>query len=83
MIGHRVSDNYPIHLLKEGEYVCQKLDDQSFFHGMCPNGLLCNLSSHNVIEHSDRTITVSPSILCSNGTETWHGFLEKGIWKQV
>lgn len=53
---------------------------------MCrtPNGRGGNLSGHDVVEHEDGTITVSPSILVSTerGAE-WHGFLERGIWRQV
>lgn len=45
--------------------------------------LLCNLERHQVQEHEDGTITVSPSILVSSGGESWHGFLECGIWRQA
>lgn len=45
-----------------------------------------NLSRHQVVEHSDGTITVEPSILVgpikltgSEG-EQWHGFLRSGEW---
>ena len=46
--------------------------------------LLANLSKHNVTEHDDGTITVSPSILITswNG-KSWHGFLERGVWREV
>lgn len=37
-----------------------------------------NLSSHEVVEHEDGTITVSPSILMA-----WHGYLERGVWREV
>lgn len=49
-----------------------------------PNGLRCGLSKHTVTEHEDGTITVSPSILTTNGEggESWHGFLEKGVWRE-
>lgn len=46
------------------------------------------LSKHEVIEHEDGTITVSPSVLmsgCGDGTgpyTTRHGFLVRGIWKE-
>lgn len=48
-----------------------------------PNGHLGNLDAHEVTEHEDGTITVSPSILISepNGTELWHGYLEHGVWR--
>jgi hypothetical protein len=49
-----------------------------------PNGRGGNLSGHEVIEHEDGTITVSPSILVSSERgEEWHGFLEHGIWRSV
>lgn len=42
------------------------------------------LSSHEVKEHEDGTITVSPSILCQgHHDKTWHGYLEHGIWREV
>lgn len=37
------------------------------------------LDSHTIIEHADKTITVSPSIL----SDDWHGFLEQGVWREV
>lgn len=46
--------------------------------------LLMNVSKHEVIEHEDGTITVSPSILISRGTpDEWHGYLERGVWRKV
>ena len=43
----------------------------------------CNLSHHDVIEHEDGTITVSPSILVSDarGGRLRHGFLRRGVWE--
>ena len=40
------------------------------------------LSKHKVTEHEDGTITVSPSILITNHTGQWHGFLERGVWRK-
>lgn len=40
-------------------------------------------SHHKVIEHEDGTITVNPSILITSHVGTWHGFLEKGVWREV
>jgi len=44
---------------------------------------------HEVKEHEDGTITVSPSILHNPPGQyhnpvvrTWHGFLEKGVWRE-
>ena len=52
-----------------------------------PNGLFGNISKHTVTEHEDCTITVSPSILVSSGSDplsapSWHGFLERGVWRE-
>lgn len=48
-----------------------------------PNGRFCGLNEHHTItEHEDGTITVSPSIWAHGGNE-WHGFLERGVWRQV
>jgi len=42
------------------------------------------LPLHTVIEHEDGTITVSPSILVTgHHGATWHGWLEKGIWREA
>ena len=62
-----------------------KVSDGSFLI-QWPNGLLGNLRGHNVQEHEDGTITVSPSILTSGCDEAGnpisvHGFLELGIWR--
>lgn len=52
-----------------------------FWFGLTPNGLLCNLSGHNIEENENGNITVKPSILVNNDKDTWHGFLENGVWK--
>lgn len=51
---------------------------------MCvvPNGMLGSLRGHVITEHEDRTITASPSILVT-GERTYHGFLERGMWREV
>ena len=46
-------------------------------------GHLGNLSQHDVTEHEDGTITVSPSILVTqpgNDLVRRHGFLKRGLW---
>lgn len=48
-----------------------------------PNKLFGGLRLHQVVEHEDGTITVSPSILVTQGKkEAWHGCLEKGVWRE-
>lgn len=36
-------------------------------------------------EHEDGTITVSPSILAHEAADAaeWHGYLERGVWREV
>lgn len=41
-----------------------------------------SLEEHDVMEHEDGTITVSPSILIEGETR-WHGYLEAGVWREV
>ena len=53
------------------------------WYGVTPNGMLCNLKNHEVTEHDDGTITVSPSILVRSSCEEWHGFLERGVWREA
>jgi hypothetical protein len=45
-----------------------------------PRGSLGMITTHEVTEHPDGTITVHPSILDPNG---WHGWLERGVWREV
>lgn len=46
-------------------------------------GFHANLSAHEVTEHEDGTITVSPSILVTSHEGQWHGYLRKGEWEKV
>lgn len=41
-------------------------------------------SGHLITEHEDGTVTVSPSILATRGDHghDWHGFLERGVWRE-
>lgn len=66
--------------LKPGDYWIWR----GFWHATTPNGMTCGLAKHQVTEHDDGTITVSPSILVNDGTagHSWHGFLERGIWRE-
>lgn len=50
--------------------------------------LLAGLDNHEITEHEDGSITVSPSILLTGFDEdgnpiVWHGYLEAGIWRSV
>ena len=75
--GRRVHDT---DWFRPGEYGRHPQDGS--WHACTPNGHLGNLSAHEVVEHEDGTITVSPSILVSDDRgELWHGYLERGAWR--
>ena len=73
--------------LKSGEFGINPQDDN--WYACTPNGHLGNLENHEVTEHEDGTITVSPSILVigydneKKEKTAWHGFLEHGVWREV
>jgi hypothetical protein len=80
----RRSDNTEPHLLEVGEYVRWS----NHWYGRCPNGELCNLTNHNIIENRDGTLTVSPSILVNGhlsikDPKYWHGYLTNNEWISV
>ncbi len=87
MQGQRVyfkNDNQWEHDWQQGDYGKNK--DGIWFcrPPIVGFGVGC-LSNHNVIEHENGTITVSPSILITGHKDghpvTWHGYLEQGIWR--
>lgn len=78
-IIHYPTDKLPV----AGDYW---KDSFGKYHGVTPNGLFTNLSNHHVVENTDGTITVSPSILVKLPTGdkeiVWHGYLENSIWRE-
>jgi hypothetical protein len=59
-----------------------------------PNGIkmFANLLAHTVREHDDATITVAPGDGSSNSIlvtrredlgETWHGYIDRGVWREA
>jgi hypothetical protein len=57
------------------------------WHARPPRGHVGNLANHEVAEHKDGTITVAPSILVTSSDDegapvVWHGFLERGVWRE-
>ena len=80
-VYHEVAEGEPGPMLKHGEY--WKRADGVW---MClpPGGHLGDLSNHDVVEHDDGTITVSPSILIKGWdvARPWHGYLERGVWRE-
>lgn len=68
-------------LLNPGEY--GKWNDGTWY-ACTPNGHGANLARHEVVEHEDGTITVTPSILVTRHRDepVWHGYLTKGEWRE-
>lgn len=83
MIGKRVEGKEP-HEFDPGDYGLWAGSEGYGFFARTMNGHLANLGGHQVVEHEDGTITVSPSILVSKGPNNpvWHGFLERGVWRE-
>lgn len=88
MQGRRIYPNEEGHLRlaagdygfdpRDGQWWCRVPEQGDFHAGMG------NLASHEVTEHEDGTITVSPSILVTGHFDkTWHGYLERGVWREV
>lgn len=71
-------------VLEQGEYGLYDRDNKWYCRPPQSGFGMGNLSAHTVVEHEDKTITVSPSILITgvNGKQ-WHGYLERGIWREV
>ena len=72
--------------LREGDYGRNPADGK--WYGRPPGTHMGGLEAHEVTEHKDGTITVSPSILVTTHEGTgrphiWHGYLERGIWREV
>ena len=80
MIGRRLPDGTDwSSAIQPGNYWKYS---EGVWYAETPNGLTANISAHSIVEHQDGTISVSPSILVNAGRpETWHGFLERGIWR--
>ena len=77
--GKRVYPNSEGHLLlKEGEY---GKGNNGVWYARPHGNHAGSLDGHEVKEHEDGTITVSPSILINNGRSEWHGYLRQGVWE--
>ena len=50
-----------------------------------PDGHDGTVRTHTITDESDGTITVSPSVLCTKADHghDWHGYLERGVWREV
>ncbi len=86
MEGKRRDLSDGVFLLEPGEY---GVDSEGTWWCRAPqaNGFYAGpgrLSNHQVTEHEDGTITVSPSILITgHHDKQWHGYLERGVWREV
>lgn len=75
----RVNDKAP-HELLPGEF--GKWAEDGAWYGVPPGtDLIANLSRHQIEEHADGTISVSPSILVRDSKLSWHGHLRHGQWE--
>ena len=93
MQGRRVADGTEPHLYESGDYgrwgdtwYCRPpYPEQEGEFGPRLGGVL---TRHDVVEHDDGTITVSPSILTwtewghKRTRHEWHGYLERGVWRE-
>ena len=75
-----------------GEYIVQPARDAVWC--CLPNGVTVRIPIKDLggdepiwgfTEHDDGTITLSPSINLhpAPGRDGWHGFLERGVWREV
>lgn len=83
-----------VYLNENGELVMAPGDYGKHSNGIwfarCPDPEISmgSLEAHEVVEHEDGTITVQPSILISYDygdppvQKRWHGFLERGVWRE-
>lgn len=81
MQGTRKYPNQDGHLLlKPGEY---GKSTNGIWYARPPGHHMGCLANHEVTEHEDGTITVSPSILIEYPPmSNWHGYLERGVWRE-
>ena len=85
-VGKRIPDPGDS-LGQPGDYWKDRNGD---WRGVTPNGLYAWLKNHHVDEHENGTISVvsgqwgTNSILASGGVDglSWHGAIDKGVWKE-
>jgi hypothetical protein len=69
--------------LAEGEYgKSYERGGEGIWFARPPGSHMGDLRNHTVVEHEDRTISVTPSILIDDGRTKWHGYLTNGVWIQ-
>jgi hypothetical protein len=84
----RQPDGMPFSELALGDYAKCTGSYQGWWHFRTPNGIgfvvrWPGSAIHQLTEHEDGSVTLSPSVLASNGAGglSYHGFLERGIWR--
>lgn len=84
MTGTRLQDGDQDGIPPRGAYW---KDARGVWMAVTPAGHLGDLGNHDVTEHADGTITVAPSILVETSFAGrrvgWHGYLERGVWREV
>ncbi len=84
MQGRRVSDGVSWHPSERqpGDYGFVAFPGRPRELWICdPAGQFGRCRKHEVTEHEDGTVTVSPSI--HDAPDGWHGWLERGVWRSV
>jgi hypothetical protein len=77
--GRRVYPDENGHfIMAPGDYCCDT-DGQWWVRPPSPKASMGVISEHTIVEHEDKTISVTPSILMAG---VWHGFLIKGEWSE-
>lgn len=75
------TDHYPAD--HQEDRICYWKNSDGFFMIYIPKIGVGQLKKHEVEEHEDGTVSVSPSIVLSNGHISRHGLLKRGIWEEV
>jgi hypothetical protein len=82
--GKRVETWEELFATPGGYMLAHRGDGSTSWYVKTPNGHIGNLGAHEVEEHEDGTITVSPSILVSDPSgKLYHGFLRRGVWSEA
>lgn len=84
MIGRRIYPDASGQLwLAEGDY---GVNARGEWFARPPGHHTGSLRAHEVTEHADGTISVTPSILITgfdgDRPVQWHGYLERGTWRE-
>ena len=85
--GNRRPDGTPVHELEPGNYAFPTMGSLDILRLCNPDGAAGHVTGDRwlITVEDDETVTVTPSIFW-NAQEVppgWHGFLERGIWREV